>query len=59
MICSKALISPQVAFRSNLKSSQSTNDLSYIPEKDTSRRARPVSMAVSNNNRPYGKHLKI
>ncbi|KPJ17337.1 Mitogen-activated protein kinase-binding protein 1 [Papilio machaon] len=43
-----------VAFRSNLKSSQSTTDLSYIPEKDNSRRNRPVSMAVPNNSRPYG-----
>ncbi|XP_063836463.1 uncharacterized protein LOC135085617 [Ostrinia nubilalis] len=43
-----------VAFRSNLKSSQSTHDLSYIPEKDGSRRARPVSMAVPSNSRPYG-----
>ncbi|KAI8433225.1 hypothetical protein MSG28_015303 [Choristoneura fumiferana] len=42
-----------VAFRSNLKSSQSTTDLSYIPEKDT-RRGRPVSMAVPSNSRPYG-----
>ncbi|CAH2056230.1 unnamed protein product, partial [Iphiclides podalirius] len=43
-----------VAFRSNLKSSQSTTDLSYIPEKDNSRRNRPVSMAVPSNTRPYG-----
>ncbi|KAL0858742.1 hypothetical protein ABMA27_011216 [Loxostege sticticalis] len=42
-----------VAFRSNLKSSQSTHDLSYIPEKDGSRRSRPVSMAVPSNSRPY------
>ncbi|XP_037300474.1 mitogen-activated protein kinase-binding protein 1 isoform X3 [Manduca sexta] len=46
-----------VAFRSNLKSSQSTTDLSYIPEKDNSRRARPVSMAIPSNSRPYaGRH---
>ncbi|KAJ2943467.1 hypothetical protein O0L34_g12274 [Tuta absoluta] len=43
-----------VAFRSNLKSSQSTTDLSYIPEKDGARRARPASMAVPSNTRPYG-----
>ncbi|XP_023955304.2 mitogen-activated protein kinase-binding protein 1 isoform X6 [Bicyclus anynana] len=43
-----------VAFRSNLKSSQSTTDLSYIPEKDGSRRNRPVSMAIPSNSRPYG-----
>ncbi|XP_035456107.2 uncharacterized protein LOC118280268 isoform X7 [Spodoptera frugiperda] len=43
-----------VAFRSNLKSSQSTTDLSYIPEKDSSRRNRPVSMAIPSNSRPYG-----
>ncbi|CAG4949343.1 unnamed protein product [Parnassius apollo] len=43
-----------VAFRSNLKSSQSTTDLSYLPEKDNSRRNRPVSMAVPSNSRPYG-----
>ncbi|KAL4711270.1 hypothetical protein ACJJTC_019111 [Scirpophaga incertulas] len=42
-----------VAFRSNLKSSQSTHDLSYIPEKDISRRNRPVSMAIPSNSRPY------
>ncbi|XP_047038930.1 mitogen-activated protein kinase-binding protein 1 isoform X5 [Helicoverpa zea] len=42
-----------VAFRSNLKSSQSTTDLSYIPEKDSSRRNRPVSMAIPSNSRPY------
>ncbi|XP_045770560.1 mitogen-activated protein kinase-binding protein 1 isoform X12 [Maniola jurtina] len=42
-----------VAFRSNLKSSQSTTDLSYIPEKDGSRRNRPVSMAIPSNSRPY------
>ncbi|XP_049883653.1 mitogen-activated protein kinase-binding protein 1 isoform X3 [Pectinophora gossypiella] len=47
-----------VAFRSNLKSSQSTTDLSYIPEKDNSRRSRPVSMAVPSNSRPYAsRHL--
>ncbi|CAG4986256.1 unnamed protein product [Colias eurytheme] len=45
-----------VAFRSNLKSSQSTTDLSYIPEKDGSKRNRPVSMAVPSNSRPYGFH---
>ncbi|XP_052749064.1 uncharacterized protein LOC113514452 isoform X1 [Galleria mellonella] len=43
-----------VAFRSNLKSSQSTTDLSYVPEKDGSRRARPISMAVPSNTRQYG-----
>ncbi|XP_062531399.1 mitogen-activated protein kinase-binding protein 1 isoform X11 [Bombyx mori] len=43
-----------VAFRSNLKSSQSTTDLSYIPEKDNARRSRPMSMAVPSNTRPYG-----
>nr|XP_032525667.1 uncharacterized protein LOC116776567 isoform X3 [Danaus plexippus plexippus] len=43
-----------VAFRSNLKSSQSTTDLSYIPEKDGSRRTRPLSMAVTSNNRQFG-----
>ncbi|XP_053622204.1 uncharacterized protein Wdr62 isoform X2 [Plodia interpunctella] len=43
-----------VAFRSNLKSSQSTTDLSYLPEKDGSRRNRPISMAVPSNNRNYG-----
>ncbi|CAG9576897.1 unnamed protein product [Danaus chrysippus] len=43
-----------VAFRSNLKSSQSTTDLSYIPEKDGSRRSRPLSMAVTSNNRQFG-----
>ncbi|CAH0761745.1 unnamed protein product [Diatraea saccharalis] len=48
-----------VAFRSNLKSSQSTHDLSYIPEKDTSRRGRPISMAVPSNSRPYGECCKI
>ncbi|CAB3257466.1 unnamed protein product [Arctia plantaginis] len=42
-----------VAFRSNLKSSQSSTDLSYIPEKDNSRRTRPVSMAIPSNTRPY------
>ncbi|XP_062531392.1 mitogen-activated protein kinase-binding protein 1 isoform X4 [Bombyx mori] len=42
-----------VAFRSNLKSSQSTTDLSYIPEKDNARRSRPMSMAVPSNTRPY------
>ncbi|XP_052749075.1 mitogen-activated protein kinase-binding protein 1 isoform X8 [Galleria mellonella] len=42
-----------VAFRSNLKSSQSTTDLSYVPEKDGSRRARPISMAVPSNTRQY------
>ncbi|XP_045508507.1 mitogen-activated protein kinase-binding protein 1 isoform X2 [Colias croceus] len=47
-----------VAFRSNLKSSQSTTDLSYIPEKDGSKRNRPVSMAVPSNSRPYARtHL--
>ncbi|XP_041971032.1 mitogen-activated protein kinase-binding protein 1 isoform X2 [Aricia agestis] len=46
-----------VAFRSNLKSSQSTTDLSYIPEKDGSRRNRPVSMAVPSNPRPYARSL--
>ncbi|XP_047542571.1 mitogen-activated protein kinase-binding protein 1 isoform X3 [Vanessa atalanta] len=45
-----------VAFRSNLKSSQSTTDLSYIPEKDGSRRNRPVSMAVPSNSRPYARN---
>ncbi|KAJ8707643.1 hypothetical protein PYW07_011320 [Mythimna separata] len=48
-----------VAFRSNLKSSQSTTDLSYIPEKDSSRRARPVSMAVPNNSRPYANRSQL
>ncbi|CAH0713016.1 unnamed protein product, partial [Brenthis ino] len=43
-----------VAFRSNLKSSQSTTDLSYIPEKEGSRRNRPLSMAVPSNSRNYG-----
>ncbi|CAH0699575.1 unnamed protein product [Spodoptera exigua] len=42
-----------VAFRSNLKSSQSTTDLSYIPEKDSTRRNRPVSMAIPSNSKPY------
>ncbi|XP_072948676.1 mitogen-activated protein kinase-binding protein 1-like [Epargyreus clarus] len=42
-----------VAFRSNLKSSQSTTDLSYIPEKDSARRNRPVSMAIPSNTRQY------
>ncbi|XP_045458024.1 mitogen-activated protein kinase-binding protein 1 [Melitaea cinxia] len=45
-----------VAFRSNLKSSQSTTDLSYIPEKDGSRRNRPMSMAVPSNSRPYARN---
>ncbi|XP_045770554.1 mitogen-activated protein kinase-binding protein 1 isoform X6 [Maniola jurtina] len=45
-----------VAFRSNLKSSQSTTDLSYIPEKDGSRRNRPVSMAIPSNSRPYARN---
>uniref|UniRef100_A0A2A4K135 WD repeat-containing protein 55 homolog n=1 Tax=Heliothis virescens TaxID=7102 RepID=A0A2A4K135_HELVI len=31
-----------------------TGDLSYIPEKDSSRRNRPVSMAIPSNSRPYG-----
>ncbi|XP_028173339.1 mitogen-activated protein kinase-binding protein 1 [Ostrinia furnacalis] len=48
-----------VAFRSNLKSSQSTHDLSYIPEKDGSKRARPVSMAVPSNTRPYGERPHV
>ncbi|XP_013176440.1 PREDICTED: mitogen-activated protein kinase-binding protein 1-like isoform X2 [Papilio xuthus] len=48
-----------VAFRSNLKSSQSTTDLSYIPEKDNSRRNRPVSMAVPNNSRPYASRTHL
>ncbi|GBP20543.1 Mitogen-activated protein kinase-binding protein 1 [Eumeta japonica] len=46
-----------VAFRSNLKSSQSTTDLSYIPEKDlnsrspaSTTRGRPMSIAVSSSN---------
>ncbi|XP_026739904.1 mitogen-activated protein kinase-binding protein 1 [Trichoplusia ni] len=42
-----------VAYRSNLKSSQSTTDLSYIPEKDNTRRGRPVSMAIPSNSRTY------
>ncbi|XP_061381546.1 mitogen-activated protein kinase-binding protein 1-like isoform X3 [Danaus plexippus] len=46
-----------VAFRSNLKSSQSTTDLSYIPEKDGSRRTRPLSMAVTSNNRQFARNL--
>ncbi|RVE45610.1 hypothetical protein evm_009723 [Chilo suppressalis] len=47
-----------VAFRSNLKSSQSTHDLSYTPEKDNNRRSgRPVSMAVPSNTRPYEENL--
>ncbi|XP_075988863.1 WD repeat domain 62 isoform X2 [Anticarsia gemmatalis] len=48
-----------VAFRSNLKSSQSSTDLSYIPEKDSSRRARPVSMAVPSNSRPYANRSHV
>ncbi|KAH9630888.1 hypothetical protein HF086_014629, partial [Spodoptera exigua] len=48
-----------VAFRSNLKSSQSTTDLSYIPEKDSTRRNRPVSMAIPSNSKPYGKLLNF
>ncbi|KAJ8706269.1 hypothetical protein PYW08_010895 [Mythimna loreyi] len=48
-----------VAFRSNLKSSQSTTDLSYIPEKDSSRRARPVSMAIPSNSRPYANRSQL
>ncbi|XP_053622214.1 mitogen-activated protein kinase-binding protein 1 isoform X6 [Plodia interpunctella] len=50
-----------VAFRSNLKSSQSTTDLSYLPEKDGSRRNRPISMAVPSNNRNYANrnHLSV
>ncbi|CAK1546416.1 unnamed protein product [Leptosia nina] len=48
-----------VAFRSTLKSSQSTTDLSYIPEKDGSKRNRPVSMAVPSNSRPYGFQIPI
>ncbi|XP_013143340.1 PREDICTED: mitogen-activated protein kinase-binding protein 1-like isoform X5 [Papilio polytes] len=48
-----------VAFRSNLKSSQSTTDLSYIPEKDNSRRNRPVSMAVPNNSRTYASRTHL
>ncbi|XP_068622294.1 mitogen-activated protein kinase-binding protein 1 [Battus philenor] len=48
-----------VAFRSNLKSSQSTTDLSYIPEKDNSRRHRPVSMAIPSNSRPYANRTHL
>ncbi|XP_047038926.1 mitogen-activated protein kinase-binding protein 1 isoform X3 [Helicoverpa zea] len=48
-----------VAFRSNLKSSQSTTDLSYIPEKDSSRRNRPVSMAIPSNSRPYANRNQL
>ncbi|XP_063372341.1 mitogen-activated protein kinase-binding protein 1 [Cydia amplana] len=47
-----------VAFRSNLKSSQSTTDLSYIPEKDRNRN-RPVSMAVPSNSRPYANRTHL
>ncbi|XP_050678210.1 mitogen-activated protein kinase-binding protein 1 isoform X3 [Leptidea sinapis] len=47
-----------VGYKSNLKCSQSTTDLSYIPEKDGSKRNRPVSMAVAGNTRPYARtHL--
>ncbi|CAH2101965.1 unnamed protein product [Euphydryas editha] len=48
-----------VAFRSNLKSSQSTTDLSYVPEKDGSRRSRPLSVAGPVSSRPYGESLEI
>lgn len=51
----------QVQYRSNLKSSQSTTDLSYIPEKENSRRNnRPLSMAIPSNrtNNTYGMYLK-
>ncbi|CAG9131794.1 unnamed protein product [Plutella xylostella] len=51
-----------VALRSNLKSSQSTTDLSYIPEKDQNSRTprnRPVSMAIPSNSRPYGHNYNL
>ncbi|CAH4032368.1 unnamed protein product [Pieris brassicae] len=42
-----------LAYRSNLKSSQSTTDLSYIPEKDGSNRNR-LSIGSPSNSRNYG-----
>ncbi|XP_022125962.2 mitogen-activated protein kinase-binding protein 1 isoform X2 [Pieris rapae] len=46
-----------LAYRSNLKSSQSTTDLSYIPEKDGSNRNR-LSIGSPSNSRNYARtHL--